>query len=80
MVITCYHHPLPDSDGKKNSAEAYGYPFDTNFETVMSASPSEKFIKRVSIRTSPSDEPSEQWAGAKAWLVADFWDDFLSLR
>lgn len=32
------------------AALAYGYPFDTNFETVMSASPSEKFIKRVSIR------------------------------
>jgi hypothetical protein len=46
--------PLPKSDAprKKNSAEAYGYPFDTNFETVMSASPSEKFIKRVSIRAS----------------------------
>ncbi|CAJ1459470.1 unnamed protein product [Effrenium voratum] len=33
------------------AALAYGYPFDTNFETVMSASPTEKFIKRVSIRT-----------------------------
>eukprot|EP00438_Fugacium_kawagutii_P004325 Skav220057 [mRNA] locus=scaffold1709:5302:27213:- [translate_table: standard] len=32
------------------AALAYGCPFDTNFETVMSASPSEKFIKRVSIR------------------------------
>lgn len=32
--------------------QAYGCPFDTNFETVMSASPSEKFIKRVSIRSS----------------------------
>eukprot|EP00913_Durusdinium_trenchii_P022233 g20892.t1 len=32
------------------SALAHGFPFDTNFETVMSASPDQKFIKRVSIR------------------------------
>lgn len=60
IVITCYDHFQNQMylRKKKKTAEAYGYPFDTNFETVMSASPSEKFIKRVSIRASPSDEPS----------------------